>query len=180
MKGLFSVDWTLEEDISKLSFRIRELLGIGEKDIVTDIDNLVFRLGGILEEVDFINNFADAKITKYNDGFKITICRQPETRRKFTIAHELGHLFLHMGYGLNKDLWEKNEDKEFFRCTNNQLEYQAHTFAASFLMPKDLFREVMVKNYSDGYFSIEAVAKYFGVSVEAAITRAKFLNMIEW
>ncbi|MFR5264507.1 ImmA/IrrE family metallo-endopeptidase [Clostridium sp.] len=172
------MDWTLEENISKLSLRIREILDV--EDFIEDIDELVFKLGGQLEEVDFIENFADAKITKHDDTFTITVCRQPETRRRFTIAHELGHLFLHMGYGLDRELWNSNENSEFFRCQSNRLEYQAHAFAAAFLMPKELFREVMLKNYEDGSFYMDEVANYFGVSLEAAINRAKFLNMISW
>ena len=34
---------------------------------------------------------------------------QDEKRERFTIAHELGHLFLHMGYRTNNELWEKQE-----------------------------------------------------------------------
>jgi Zn-dependent peptidase ImmA (M78 family) len=42
---------------------------------------------------------------------------QSEERRKFTIAHELGHLFLHMGYLLDSDLWS-GQDEKISTCTD--------------------------------------------------------------
>ncbi len=31
---------------------------------------------------------------------------QPPNRKSFTIAHELGHLFLHMGYIIDEERWK--------------------------------------------------------------------------
>ena len=56
---------------------------------------------------------------------------QSSERRKFTIAHELGHLFLHMGYMIDSDLWEQQENATFYRAGNSSEEYQANEFAAA-------------------------------------------------
>lgn len=79
----------------------------------------------------------DGSIRKQDDGFIIYISPfQSTERRKFTIAHELGHLFLHMGYRINSDLWNKQMDATYYRAGDSLLEYQANEFAAALLMPK--------------------------------------------
>ncbi|PDT13963.1 hypothetical protein CO670_25400 [Rhizobium sp. J15] len=76
-------------------------------------------------------------------------------RRRFTIAHELGHYFLHRHLG-------NFEDKAIFRRDQqaNPREYEANEFAARLLMPEDRF--LMVKQeYGD---NVSAIAREFGVS----------------
>lgn len=65
-------------------------------------------------------------------------------RHRFTIAHELGHYFLH------------NEDVSFSRCDDKinypiyrDPEWQANTFASAFLMPKHLITGMSVSQISE-------------------------------
>ena len=75
---------------------------------IQNIDEVVKKIGGRVEESLDIDNMFDGSIRKQDDGFIIYISPfQSTERRKFTIAHELGHLFLHMGYRINSDLWNK-------------------------------------------------------------------------
>lgn len=113
------------------------------------------------------------------DGFEITISdATPVTRDMFTIAHELGHYFLHADYGdiiddkdklsSLKDYDEAVKSNEklglsFKRYDSNKLEWEANWFAAGFLMPDYLLDEVE-KEYPDDFGSITA---HFGVSPEA-------------
>lgn len=171
---------SLREKINELAEEIRKLLKI--KGPISDMDYVVKSLGGEIEVVEALDGFADAKIARVNDSFKITICDwQSQARRRFSIAHELGHLFLHMGFGIDRNMWEENKNNEYFRKCGGEIEYQAHEFAAAFLMPQDLFREVMHKNYNkDGTYDMNKVAEYFDVSVEAAINRGRWLNILSW
>lgn len=140
-------------------------------------------LGGSIEVVEILENCADAKIEKAGDSFRIIICSmQSEKRRRFSIAHELGHLFLHMGYCIDEELWNSNEDNSFFRSLSGEKEYQAHEFAAAFLMPKDEFKKVMAENFDKEQYVyyMDKVADYFNVSLEAAINRGRWLNMLGW
>ena len=67
---------------------------------ILDIDYVVTQqLGGRIEESPNIENMSDGSVRKEGNGFVIYVSPYQTTeRRTFTIAHELGHLFLHMGY----------------------------------------------------------------------------------
>ena len=99
---------------------------------IQNIDEVVKKIGGRVEESLDIDNMFDGSIRKQDDGFIIYISPfQSTERRKFTIAHELGHLFLHMGYRINSDLWNKQMDATYYRAGDSLLEYQANEFAAA-------------------------------------------------
>ena len=76
------------------------------------------------------------------------------TRRRFTIAHELGHYFLHDG------------DKTFvnFRGLSTPKERQADKFAAELLMPEKRLREEHGKLF---FPLVSQLAERFNVSKEA-------------
>src|SRR5437762_8307123 len=74
--------------------------------VPVDVHKAVERLGGAVESVDSAD--FEAKIEKADPGFRISICpakgSTPE-RERFTMAHELGHLFVHMGYIVDEKKW---------------------------------------------------------------------------
>ncbi len=78
-------------------------------------------------------------------------------RRRFTIAHELGHFFLHFD-GSGKDTIIS------FRGLRNKEESEADRFAANLLMPQ----ERLLKEYhSIPYPTASYLSKIFNVSVAA-------------
>ena len=90
---------------------------------IGNIDEIVEKLGGTIQKEAF---FSDGAVEKEGNGFKIIVSPfQDEKRERFTIAHELGHLFLHMGYRTNNELWEKQENNIYHRIGNSEKEYQA-------------------------------------------------------
>ena len=96
---------------------------------IGNIDEIVEKLGGTIQKEAF---FSDGAVEKEGNGFKIIVSPfQDEKRERFTIAHELGHLFLHMGYRTNNELWEKQENNIYHRIGNSEKEYQANEFAAA-------------------------------------------------
>ncbi|MDK0667670.1 ImmA/IrrE family metallo-endopeptidase [Clostridium perfringens] len=171
----------LRNGINNLADEVRNIFNISSP--VQDIDAVVRMLGGeVVEELE-LENYADAKIEKVGDSFRITVLEgQPVTRRRFSIAHELGHLFLHMGYCIDEELWESNEDNRYFRSLSGEKEYQAHEFAAALLMPKSEFKNEMARHFNseEFFYDMEAVAEYFNVSEEAAINRGRWLGMLSW
>jgi Zn-dependent peptidase ImmA (M78 family) len=63
-----------------------------------------------------------------------------EGRRRFALAHELGHLLMHYGSSVHDD----NVSLDWFNNTEAQLkkglqEFEANQFATEYLMPSDLF-----------------------------------------
>ena len=110
---------------------------------IGNIDEIVEKLGGTIQKEAF---FSDGAVEKEGNGFKIIVSPfQDEKRERFTIAHELGHLFLHMGYRTNNELWEKQENNIYHRIGNSEKEYQANEFAAAFLMPATEYLSVLNK-----------------------------------
>ena len=82
-------------------------------------------------------------------------------RRKYTVAHELGHLLLH---GESYQSADKVEDKKE--------EKQADVFASHFLMPEEIF--IKEWNKYSNYDFIEKVIKIkqtFGVSYQVVLYR---------
>ena len=91
-------------------------------------------------------------------------CTSSPLRDNFTIAHELGHLFLH----------KTEESKEFHRSGEPKTEeVEANIFAAEFLMPEDEFKN-KAKEFNN---SERMLASYFGVSPAAALVRMAVLNI---
>jgi predicted transcriptional regulator len=97
-------------------------------------------------------------------------------RDRFTIAHELGHLFLHYqmvqkshpGSVMVATRWIDPNDAEQQRA-----EWEANWFAAAFLMPVEAFRNAWTAHTGEVSF----VARTFGVSDQAASVRAKSLAL---
>lgn len=149
----------------------------------------VGKLGGRIDQ-----NIDDMAIEAYirkegEDSFVINLNkRKPFLRERFTIAHELGHLFLHMGFLINKDLWQKQtqdfQDSAYYRYrmsgNYSQEESEANEFAAALLMPRDEFRKQIYTNLTDNRIDIRAIANYFKVSPSAVLTRAKWLGYVGW
>jgi len=143
---------------------------------------LVELLGGKLEYIDSIE--VDGVIipseNDENENFIIqlpaSIERTSHLRDIFTIAHEIGHLFIHMGYGSDEFRNQKNYNDAMMRFGNSEEENEANHFAGNFLMPRDKF-----ENYwKEKNGSLGEMAEAFGVSKPAISTRAKFLGLIRW
>lgn len=148
---------------------------------IKDINQVVEKLGGKVEmDVSLFDK--DGSVKKLDKGFIIFVSpHQSKQRMNFTIAHELGHLFLHMGYKTNSDRWEQQDDTTYYRSGDSQSEYQANEFAAAFLMPRKSYKKIMDENTnSNDIVNTLEIAKYFDVSVSAASNRGKFLGYLKW
>jgi len=106
-------------------------------------------------------------------------------RRRFTIAHEIGHFLLHNYEGFHFDsnnesylikLRKKNSD-----VTNREEEREADIFAAELLMPTDfVIQDVSKLENPDLLFddNIPNLARKYKVSVRALTIRLENLNYI--
>ncbi len=93
---------------------------------------------------------------------------EPLPRKRFTVAHELGHYFLHSERLADGIVDALNRDG-----TVDPIENEANNFAANLLMPELTFRELWMKENC----SIDHMARYFFVSESAILTRARFLHL---
>lgn len=150
---------------------------------IEDIDSLVNLLGG---ELVLINDplLLDGRVYKLDNDegckFRIEINKDTsKNRKKFTVAHELGHLFMHMGYIFNSEVWEQQKTGDcYLRSGYSEKEYEANEFAAALLMPK-----AELSKYIDALegpeVNLSEVADHFNVSALAAFNRCKFLDLID-
>lgn len=85
---------------------------------------------------------------------------KPGDRIRFSVSHELGHLVLHRG-------WQGNP---------KELEQEANSFAAEFLLPEEGIRYDLVPPVT--LTSLAELKQKWGVSLQTLIRRAKDLEII--
>ena len=164
--------------ISELAQRVMDVYAI--KTPISDMQAIVRKLGGTVEERRDFDDLCDGTIQKQGDNsFTIVISPfQNEQRKAFTIAHELGHLFLHMGFMTDRKCWLTQDRAVYRRFGTTEQEYQANEFAAALLMPEKTYK-IILDEYSNGNrVNMNQVARYFNVSVSAAINRGRFLGYL--
>ncbi len=116
----------------------RLLAEFGINDIQEiDVRDLVYARGVILNEKPLRNS--DGRIVFGKKSAIITINSdiQYAGRKRFTIAHELGHFEMH--HNLNTHLIDNTASLEYFKTGHQEAE--ANMFAVELLMPKNQFIE---------------------------------------
>ncbi|WP_170164475.1 ImmA/IrrE family metallo-endopeptidase [Sinomicrobium pectinilyticum] len=89
-----------------------------------------------------------------------------EEKKRFTLAHEIGHLILHKGLDVHNDneattSWFNNKEKQ---AKNGKIEYEANQFASELLIPSHLFHEKQKgKKFSPDL--LKELATFFKVSI---------------
>jgi Zn-dependent peptidase ImmA (M78 family) len=110
-----------------------------------------------------------------NFDLKVNKDKFSPERNIFTIAHELGHLFLHMKYGTPEWATAQVEFKDAFwhrKGISSTVENEANYFAVCFLMPEMEFSQVWNEQMTS-----DNVAEQFNVSKAAANARARSLAL---
>ena len=157
-------NWS-ESLIGKVAEEIATELGFKPgSDIKAFVEN---KLGGTVEVDDWRDPAPTGMIQVRGPG-DFTIWLSPYTgpaRDTFTIAHELGHYFLHSKAG--------KLQIEVKREGNNREEWEANCFAASFLLPRDAF----VKAWQESRGDTDIIAAKFGVSDSVVSIRAQRLGL---
>ncbi len=101
---------------------------------------------------------------------KLDIVLSPYTgefHNRFTIAHELGHYFLHC-------LAQNREELVIEREGRNRAETEANWFAEAFLMP----REIFVESWNEAEGSIPALIHRFKVAADVITIRYESLKKL--
>ena len=94
-------------------------------------------------------------------------------RRRFTVAHELGHFFLHRDLIENSitDSVKYRYKPEANRLVQDQHEIEANKFAAGLLMPAHLVKQLL-----DEGLDVEEIARRLEVSKQALEIRMKSIR----
>ena len=172
------MDLSTRKYISELAQRIINTYNIEVP--ISNIEDIVHTLGGKIEIKADFDDLYDGTICKSGEnGFVIALpSYKNEQRKTFAIAHELGHLFLHMGFMTDKELWKKQPQETYISFRTSEQEYQANEFANSLLMPKELYKQVLKDNIKENSVNVLLIAKSFNVPISAAVSRGQSLGYL--
>lgn len=168
--------------INNIANAVRETLGINSDNF--DINQVVEQLHGRIVINPFCTSEACViKDTSNNSLFTIELDNSSYnySRERFSIAHELGHLFIHMKYLIDMDAWnqlaEHTSHARNINAPYSVKESEANEFAAAFLMPKDRFIEYAEQTSDSSGYRLDLIASNFNVSMESAKIRGKILGL---
>lgn len=149
-----------------------EVLNDARKTLPVPVKSLPARLGIKLRAA-FLGSGISGMLEKSGDSFVLTVnATDPETRQRFTLAHELGHYMLHrhlVGDGLDDDMAYRSTEVGKYHNTliGPSEETEANKFAANLLMPRDAVNREWAK---EGV-NVLQMANLFGVSEHAMSIR---------
>lgn len=173
MNTLLSID--RKQEIRQLANQTSGSYGSfkNTKDLLAKI---VAGEGIVLKEVDLYD--ISGMLVQGKEGWEIIVNSTDSERRKlFTIAHELGHYFLHRQEAdsfVDGDLIFNRDEAD----KHSLQEVEANEFAGSLIMPE---QEIVRQIGEDKEVAIKErdvlhLAKRFGVSTLAALTRLRNLE----
>lgn len=118
-------------------------------------------------KVEYCNEDTPETLKVFQGGFVIYLPGSTSAARdNFTVAHELGHYFLHTDTSGDGEITHQRQG-------SSPSEWQANWFAAELLMPRELFFEVARENNNNP----NAIAAHFNVSGAAARVRMSVLGI---
>ena len=116
----------------------------------------------------------NGEVCRIDGGYEITCnADDHEVRRRFTVAHELGHVELGHLNGREKCLRDTRDS--YVLGTDKVIEREANLFAAALLMPAQAVRAAVAEMRNP---NIERMARLFRVSKLAMGIRLKQLGII--
>ncbi|MEM1098103.1 MAG: ImmA/IrrE family metallo-endopeptidase [Planctomycetota bacterium] len=153
------------DDVEAAAERLRNSWRLGEQPIDSVTDTIETRGGIVAEANDDEAPDFDGLSGWANERVPVTVVskRTPDDRRRFSLAHELGHLFMDCG-GIDA----KTEER------------WAHRFAAAFLVPRRVVHQELGERRRRLNFKELAILKLkHGLSMQAWIYRAHDLGIID-
>ncbi|HEY0395664.1 MAG TPA: ImmA/IrrE family metallo-endopeptidase [Candidatus Elarobacter sp.] len=160
--------------------KARDLLQDAKAGIPVDLDVIAAHLGVPIRH-EFLNGDISGFLFRQDSQAAIVVNRrQSKTRRRFTIAHEIGH------YLLDHKRDEIHVDRAFvlkFRKgmpAGDQDEIQANAFAAALLMPRDALTTDLLSYERNGVIddtTIQTLADRYGVSIQALLIQLATIDL---
>ena len=143
---------------------IRTKLSFNKKPFLTTV---VENLGGTIAYCDHPN---DSLIIKGKNDFTVFVSKYLDPPRvKFSLAHDLGHYFLHY---INRT--DKSDDIVIVKYNEcHEMEREASAFAMLLLMPEEEFLKVFEKYDKN----LDLVSNYFGVTEVVVDSRLLLYEM---
>lgn len=150
--------------------RVLDKLGIDRPEDLELLEVIAWERGALVRE-DKLDG-AEARLTVMGGRAIITLSTavQDPHRRRFNIAHELGHLEMHRSRANLAICTSQDLNQWDHRDKNKAIELQANEFAASFLLPERFFAS-LCQVESPSLDFIGQLANKFNVSLTATALR---------
>ncbi len=129
------------------------------------LEQIVEKLGLKIVEFDFHDDISGVLKPEHN-VIGVNKKHHP-VRRRFSVAHELGHFLL--GHRIDQEIIDDDFDKPL------PPEQEANAFAAALLMPADFVKKSVSKSGLD----LDELSKIYEVSKQAMTIRLLALNLIK-
>ena len=148
------------EEVEEMVLSLRDSWDLGRsaiESLVEVLDDQGVKVGLVDAGEDF-----DALTLWANEAIPVIVVKRgvPGDRQRFNLAHELGHLVLETGEGVNA-------------------EKAAHRFAGAFLVPEDVVRfELGDQRHALDLYELHLLKHKYGLSMQAWIHRAEDLGII--
>lgn len=166
----------IREKVSKL------LNSTGSHSAPVNVESIAKHLNLPIEYVESGGEISGCLIRKGNRVAIGVNSSHSENRRRFTIAHEIGHYLLHEEAPLFLDKLPTYRvhfrDNESSLATNPN-EIEANNFAAELLMPAGLLQRELRGSFDITEDTISDLATQFGVSTTALTYRLMNLGIIQ-
>jgi DUF955 len=126
---------TMFDYIKELADVVRKYLNLSDDTCETtkSLEDLIERLGGKITYEKLDRDIEGQIIKGENNTFHIIINKNIQKKEIcLKISEELGHLFLHMGFIIDENQWEKTDnyiDSVYYRIGYSKEEYEANYFA---------------------------------------------------
>lgn len=150
--------------------KVLDELHITSSDDLLLLDEIAWARGALVREKRLSG--AEARLTIYRDKAIITISSTVSNpqRKRFSIAHELGHLEIHRHRDLLSVCLSDDIAYNGVMDTGKKLEQEANEFASALLLPERLFKPLCdTENPSLNY--IEELSQLFDTSLTATALR---------
>ena len=163
--------------------RLLQQLGVGE-NLPIDVRKIAKTLGISLVERSQLSKAGYGTISGLllrREGSTICIINRdhPPTRRRYRIAHEIGHFILHPPEEAYIDVAARSDKSS---DGTDPREIEANAFAAVLLMPEQLLRQRVPRpldiSFEDDAEAISRLAKDFNVSTVAMTYRLLNLGLL--
>jgi len=155
------------EDIARM-FRL--FLGLND-DPIENFVSLIEKLGIPVVYFDVPSDKFSGMTVQTDINMPLIVINQnmPNDHKKFTLAHEIGHLIMHIPFSEDPAFYERLEDLE-------TVEKEADRFAGAFLVPAATARYTF-RPFT--YSKLTDLKIYWKVSKQSLIYRAKDLKIID-
>lgn len=154
---------TTRSDLERVTEKCRRLWGLGLDAPIHNMVRTLERAGAVVTTFEGVSVSIDAFSYVHSRPIVVrNTAKVSNSRARFDMAHELGHLVLHQG----------------MEADTPYLEDQANQFASAFLLPRTAFLREFPRSNRIDWSELLNMKTRWGVSIQAIIRRAYELGLI--